>query len=338
MARGSIALDVVRPALRAAAAHGVRDALLVAARINAEVLDDPKARISERQHAALWEALPRLTGVPEIGLEVGRRHALPETFGLLGFLAASSETIGDALEQIVAHHPLMSRQTSIELSRGRRPRIQIRSLDGQIWPAPLSDSWVATYASLPARVTGEPVVAERVGLLHPRPSHADAYPATLGCRAVFGQSHNFVELPREALELPLLSRAPELAQVLRGAARDALERLPQEDLLIVRLSALAQEALPRGRPRVEELARRLGLGARSLQRRLGERGLTYSAFLEQTLRRRAEDQLRSTSLGISDIALELGFEDASAFARAFKRWTGESPSAWRRHRDPRRVS
>lgn len=338
MARGSIALDVVRPALRAAAAYGVKDALLVAARINSEVLADAKARISERQHAALWEALPRLTGVPEIGLEVGRRHALPETFGLLGFLAASSETIGDALEQIVEHHCLLSRQTRVELALGRRARIQITSLDHGIWPAALSDSWVATYASLPARVTGEPIVAERIGLLHPRPRHADAYPATLGCRAVFGQSHNFVELSRATLELPLLSRAPELARVLRGAARDALERLPEEDLLIARLSALAREALPRGRPRVEELARRLGLGARSLQRRLGERGLTYSAFLEQTLRQRAEDQLRSTTRSIADIALELGFEDASAFARAFKRWTGESPSAWRKRSDARRAS
>ncbi|MEZ4373929.1 MAG: AraC family transcriptional regulator ligand-binding domain-containing protein [Polyangiaceae bacterium] len=330
MAFGSVALDVVRPALRAATARGVRDALLVAARIDVVLLDDPRAQISERQHAALWEALPRLTGVPEIGLEVGSIHALPETFGLLGFLAASSETIGDALEQIVAHHALLSRRSQIELAVGRRARIQIASLDGQTWPAALSDSWVATYATLPARVTGRPVVAERIGVMHRKPGYAEAYPAALGARAVFDQQHNFVELPRGILELPLAGRAPELAAVLRGAARDALERLPEEDLLLARLSALTLEALPRGRPKVDALARRLGLGARSLQRRLMERGLTYSAFLEQTLKKRAQEQLEHTSRGVSDIALELGFDDASAFARAFKRWTGASPSAWRR--------
>ncbi len=308
----------------------MRDALLAAARISPELLADPRARITDRQHARLWEALPRLTGSPDIGLEVGRRYALPETFGLLGFLAASSETIGDALSQIVEHHVLMSRQTRIELSTGRRLRLQIASLDGLQWPAALSDSWVATYASLAARVTGKPVVAERVGLMHSRPDYADAYPAALGCKAVFDQSHNFVELPSEALDLPLLGRAPELAQVLRGAARDAQDRLPDEDLMLARLSALALEALPRGRPKVEALARRLGLGARSLQRRLAERGLTYSTFLEQTLRRRAEEQLHHSPRSIAEIALELGFEDASAFARAFKRWTGESPTQWRR--------
>ncbi|MCP4941920.1 MAG: helix-turn-helix transcriptional regulator [Planctomycetaceae bacterium] len=94
------------------------------------------------------------------------------------------------------------------------------------------------------------------------------------------------------------------------------------------------ELLPSGRTQIEDVARELALSKRSLQRRLAEEGTTWLEVLNGARERLARHYLKTTGLGVSEISFLLGFDDPNSLFRAFQRWTGSTPEAWRaQHRD-----
>ena len=87
--------------------------------------------------------------------------------------------------------------------------------------------------------------------------------------------------------------------------------------------------MPRGYPAIEQVAEQMGSSVRTLQRRLLEAGVTYSTLVEQVRHDLACRKLETTQLHVAEIARDLGFKDHSSFSRAFLRWTGMSPRAYR---------
>ena len=83
------------------------------------------------------------------------------------------------------------------------------------------------------------------------------------------------------------------------------------------------------RPTLQDVARELGLGARTLQRRLTDAGITFQQLVEETRRDLAHHYLKQSNVELNEIAFLLGFEDANSFFRAFQAWEGTSPSEWR---------
>lgn len=93
--------------------------------------------------------------------------------------------------------------------------------------------------------------------------------------------------------------------------------------------AVLVDAVPRGRAELVYVARKLGVPTRTLQRRLRAAGTSWTRLLAETRRRTAEELLRDPGLTVEEVAVLLGYADASVFHRAFRRWTGSTPGAWR---------
>ena len=91
-----------------------------------------------------------------------------------------------------------------------------------------------------------------------------------------------------------------------------------------------RERLLQGTPTVGAVARALGVGARTLQRRLAEHALSFADLLDDTRREAAEGYLRTSSLTLAEIAYMLGYEEQASFFRAFRRWHDTTPDAFRR--------
>jgi AraC-like DNA-binding protein len=108
-------------------------------------------------------------------------------------------------------------------------------------------------------------------------------------------------------------------------------RLEGEDFLLARLEQILRAAGDAGLT-LAEAARRVHLSRRTLNRRLTELGTSYRVVLEAHLRGRAEALLRDPSLPVAEVAWRLGYEDASNFGRACRRWFGMGPGDWRRRR------
>ncbi|MGB5493972.1 MAG: helix-turn-helix transcriptional regulator [Sedimenticolaceae bacterium] len=94
--------------------------------------------------------------------------------------------------------------------------------------------------------------------------------------------------------------------------------------------SVVEVLMPDGYPAIERVAEHIGSSVRTLQRRLSEAGLTHTVLVEHARREMALRQLKTTRLPIGQVAKELGFRDPSSFSRAFQRWTGMSPRAYRR--------
>ena len=111
-----------------------------------------------------------------------------------------------------------------------------------------------------------------------------------------------------------------------------LQAMPREDGLIGAVRKCLGEALREGAPTLGQVAAQLGVSARTLQRQLHDRGVDFSGLVEDTRRRFAMQYLDDRANTLTDVAFLLGYSEVSAFNRAFKRWTGSTPSGYRRRR------
>jgi AraC-like DNA-binding protein len=133
-------------------------------------------------------------------------------------------------------------------------------------------------------------------------------------------------IPPEALDRRNLLGDPAMSRFLQTHLDAAM---PAELSFDHKLLQLISEALSGGVPRARDLASKLGLSERSLHRRLKAQGQSFRSILEQAQRQLAEGLLRKSQHSIAEIAFLTGFSEQSAFNRAFKRWTGQTPAAFR---------
>jgi AraC-like DNA-binding protein len=110
---------------------------------------------------------------------------------------------------------------------------------------------------------------------------------------------------------------------------DYLAKL-REGSLVHRVKAGIIDSLPSGPVANEKVARELGMSVRSLQRRLAEAGTSFRDLLDTSRQEMAQSYIREPEIELVEIAFLLGFSDQSAFSRAFKRWTGNSPNEVRK--------
>ena len=122
-----------------------------------------------------------------------------------------------------------------------------------------------------------------------------------------------------------------------GVSRDLISHLDaelseivHEDTLAVRAKDAIAQALSEGAPKMDRIARGLGLSARSFHRRLSEQGMSFQTLTEETRRELAEGLLRDERYSLAEIAFLTGFSEQSSFTRAFKRWTGLTPAGYRK--------
>jgi len=144
----------------------------------------------------------------------------------------------------------------------------------------------------------------------------------------------FQPAPQPVGERPPESRGGSFLRMLFGeiagaARREMAKKGEKRDSFRRRVEAELEPLLATGPIRIERIARALGCSRQTLYRRLKAEGLTFAQLLDDLRRRRALTLVRDAALPVKEIAWRLGFSDPAAFSRAFKRWTGRSPQAFR---------
>lgn len=291
-------------------------------------LREPLARIPlERATAALARA-EGLCGDPLVGLRVA---AQPRGTGcVLRYLAISQETLGDALAVLCRYQALILSGHELSL---------VPSDTGYLltaWPTlgessrHIVEAWLAVISREVCHATGR---ADCIGEIHLR--HAAAAPAvhyerTLACRVRFEQPCNAIVFPASVLDTPLVRHNPEMARDLADVAQLELEVQSSESMaqrvaLLVGAGLRIQQHCGRG-----AIAGRLLLTTRTLQRRLDAEGVSFNELADRVRRDLALQLATDPRLDLAAVAQRCGFSSTSAFNKAFKRWTGAPPSAYRR--------
>ena len=293
-----------------------------------ERLAGPDARVPFAAHVALLEAAARALGEPCFGVRLGSAVELAET-GLVGYRALSSRDLREALRNLCRYLALQTEGASAEL---REEAGEARLLFAAVDPAGAASRQLADFAAARivrhlAELTGRRVRPVRVELRH-EPACPDLA-RRLGLPVAVHQPHNAVVLDAGALATPVVEADPRLLGILRRYGDELLARRPPEADLVARAERRILEDLHAGAPGVPALARDLGVSPRTLRRRLAEQDLTPARLVERLRRGLAERYLAEGTFSLGRIAYLLGYSDPAAFTRAFRRWTGRTPSEWR---------
>lgn len=293
-------------------------------------------KASPRMPIATWwdilAELERAHPVPALGLRIG---ALTQAhhIGMLGYLGIYSDTLLQALTRFSRFQRLLHNMAP--------SKVYVDGEDLIVWWDPaagisplLSDEVLASgLITLIRQHGGTPDAAPRlVEFAQPRPADTTAHEAFFKCPVVFGCEALTVRLPARDIDLPVSTRDPHLMSLLEQQAEAMLQELPDRDALLKQLQHHIAMSLQDGTPEFGDVAARMGMAERTLYRYLQERGLRYKAILNELRFQLARDYMQDPKLSLPEIALLLGYAEQSAFSRAFKEWSGETPASYRRAR------
>jgi AraC-like DNA-binding protein len=269
---------------------------------------------------------------PELGLHLGQGVAIAH-FGLLGYLMFNSSSLGDVLARggkyfRLLHFKPIRMVTSMEADSV--------TVDFQVHPEQqvgVSDEAILTAVVQLARsMTDQPLRLQEMSFVHAGPQDQNAYDEYFGCPVKFGQPVIRMRFPLSYLRLKLRTPDPDLAVLLENQANSLLAELPGNADLAQMVRDCISGVIRLTEPTVEQVAELLHVSPRTLQRRLDEANLNFRSLLDDTRRQLAENYLLDPALRLKEVAYKLGFSEQSAFTRAFRRWTGNSPREFLKNR------
>lgn len=304
-------------------------ALCQAAGLDPAMLDDPNARCPLGATTRLWQLAVAASGDPALGLSTSR-HVAPTTFHALGMAVMASGSLREVFERIVRYHQVVSDVLELELRDvGSTCEFHFRLPAGSPAPAPEAiDAFVAIYVRTCRNRLGRDYAPLAVHLRRSPPADPQPWLDVFRAPVHFAAAEDMLCFASADLDRPLADGNPELAAHNEAVLRRRLEAL-QPDTVARRLRRALEQCLPNGEPSAESLAHGLHLSLRSLQRHLSEEGSSYEQVLAETRHALAMQHLQAQDCSISEVAYLLGFADSSSFSRAFKRWSGQSPSQYR---------
>lgn len=289
-------------------------------------LEDSRFRMSFQDCDDLWRCAERQIDDPSAGLKVPNLWH-PATFGVLGYAMLSSSTLRIALERFVRYQKVVSDESSFELTPIDKGFLLKQNtyhhLSGDF---PLVvDASISIWLHICRFNYGEALDPVEVNLMRPKPDCAGKYYEYFRCPVNFSAAHNNIILPSEVMEVPLPSGNKELAHIYDRVMQNYLNQHQRSDL-VSKVHDLIVNHLPSGELTKEVVAKELCMSNRTLQRRLDDEGTNYVDILNETRRVLALRYIKDDSLPLIEVSFLLGFSDSAAFSRAFKRWTGQTPS------------
>lgn len=184
-----------------------------------------------------------------------------------------------------------------------------------------------------AQILDRPQTGTEMHMQGPAPDYYAELAAELPVPVRYEQSEYALRVPRSLMEAPLRLADANAAAMAREACERELQarNASQEEVLTTRVRLVLTASKDR-LPTLEEVAATLHVSTRTLKRRLQEEGRNFRALMDHVLRERATQMLQEEGLSVSEVAFRLGYNDVSNFSRAFRRWTGQSPSDFRKDR------
>lgn len=293
-------------------------------------LDDPDGLATPEQELLVLRNIVRLVPEPGLGLSIGSQYHIG-ILGKLGGAAIHSDTGLDAVRILFRFDQLLLVFLQYELKvQGDLIYVRLRELvdlkDIRIF---LCEREVAANYRMVCDVLRERVQLNELRFAYPRPEYASLYQNIFQCPIVFGAPEHMFIVDKNYLfkQLPLAN--PLARKTYERECEQLCLRLSRQGTMSERLR---QEMLfhEDAVPSFNELARRVNLSPRTLNRRLKEEGASYKDLSSSIRKDKAVELLKTTDLPIEQIAERLGYSNLSNFYRAFRSWTGDTPGNFRK--------
>lgn len=332
-AMGAITSLFVRKVVAAAGPGTDARNLLASVGLEADATVDPKVMIADTAYYDLIERIASETDITDLPLRTGASMRCDD-YGALGLAFKAAPTLQGSFSRVERYARLWTNVVEYEL----------RSVGNTVWfflqrsgPRRLglrisNEATLASAAAIAREVSTDGIFDPiEVHLQHAAPASTRAHEDYFGCPVHFGSDRDALLLSKDALARPNRLGDEGITQYLLGHLDQELASVESPKSIARRTRDVIARALSEGVPKMEDVARRLGMSVRSLHRKLSEDGLSFQSLTEETRKDLAVSLLKQEQYSIAEIAFLTGFSEQSAFTRAFKRWLGETPATFRKN-------
>ena len=277
----------------------------------------------------LHEMLDQALG-PGFSVRVGQQMKMDD-YGVLGLSWKTCSKAGEIFERCERYFHLLSNTYVFKVEReGEISKVHLFR-DAYRRGVGLSNeaTFSATVVVLQA-MTETDMAPIGVSFQHDAPSDLKNYHEAFKCPILFDQAHNYIAYKTADLETRTAKADISINKFLLERVEEEKRGIEASAFKIAAdVESLIKDALPSGIPGIAQIGAHMGMSSRTLTRRLSDSGFTFRGLVRQTQEEMAKGLLSNTSDTVSEIAFQTGFSEQSAFSRAFKRWTGQSPLEYR---------
>ena len=290
---------------------------------------DPTARLPTSAVDLAIRTVSKHIPDPAFGLRAARCWH-PSNLGALGHAWLASSTLRTALGRLERYNRILSEKAKYRMessSRGVRVVFDHGRKDLALY-GPGTDYAFAIVMDMCRMNFGASLRPLEVTLRRSRPGDPGPWQDFYGCDVRFGEARDSILLARGDVDRLLPTSNRQIAGTIDAILARQLAELDRRNVP-ARIRAAVLEQLASGVAPEEDIAKELHMSRRTLQRKLAEADLTYQKLVDETRRDLALRYIEDARHQLTEIAFLLGFSTQSAFTRAFRRWTGKSPSGYR---------
>ncbi|EKF74470.1 AraC family transcriptional regulator [Alcanivorax hongdengensis A-11-3] len=290
---------------------------------------DPQMRITARDYEKVVERAVALTGEPWLGWELGASMTL-SSHGFLGYAAMSSATLGEALDLAVKYFRTRTTLVQLEVFQdGDHAVLQIDEMLALGVLAPMMmESLFSSFHFMGMKLLPDMEIIGELRFSYPEPDYFQSLRPLIPVPVYFDCATNQMRFPVERLNYSLRFADPRLARMAAAQCEQEMASIKAPPALLGKVRRIILSGAGRF-PGVDEVATEMHMSSRTLKRKLQQLGTSYQTVLDDLRKGLAVEYLTQSDKTVDEIAMALGYSDASNFARAFRRWTQRSPSDYR---------
>jgi AraC-like DNA-binding protein len=329
MQKGTIAICFVHKALQPVRGRGLDvGAVLAASGIAPGLLELPQARVSAESYSALWRTVNDVLDDEFFGQDSRRMKV--GSFAMLCHGLIHCKTLEQALHRTLRFFDLILDDLHAECRRsGDEARLTLHPRPGTDVRVFAHETLLIMLHGLMCWLVGRRVPIRVARFAYAEPDYSVEYHAMYSENLEFGRQHTEIVFDAAYLDVAVVQNEKSLKNFLRTAPQSVFLKYKNRQGLAARVRERLKSRPFTRWPGFDDLAAELHLAPSTLRRRLDEEGHSYQGIKDELRRDKAIDLLSHSNANVSEIAIALGFAEPSAFHRAFRKWTGAQPSAYR---------
>lgn len=300
--------------------------------ISRDDIENLDARIPISKLKTIWDIAKEYTNQPEIGLYVGGEID-PARFSVVAQASFQCETIRDVLRVYARFFSVVNEAASLNLIEDAEwATLEFTCFSPDWYSISEMERMVMTSLARCDYLTGRKIRPQRFNFQHPEPAYINAYQEVCQGELKFSQAQTGIVFKKSVLDLRVKHGNPYLLSVLTSYAEKLLHKLKvssRSDIKSKVRSFIRKHLAENTELDVECAAKALHMSRHTLYRKLKKEEVSFQSLVEEVRQKEAQRYLMENKVSISEVAFLLGFSELSAFSRAFKRWTGESPAKFR---------
>lgn len=328
---GKITTLFVRKVIGEVDAEIDRDTLLRSVGIAPDSLNDPSHMVADTDYYAFLEKLTTVDRNPTtLPLRAGAAMRCDD-YGAFGLAWKSATDLRGSYERAERYARVLTSVSTYEVEKAEEGAFMHLHRFGErrLGMRLSNEATIASIASISREVSSKAFTPMAVYFKHSAPESIAGHEAYFGCPVHFESDRDALLVSSKTLQTPNKLGDESISRFFETHLETEISKLEDEISLDRQVRIQVSQSLSEGVPMLSDVAKRLGMSGRTLQRRLSERGYSYQTLVDESRRQLAKRLLRQTDFSLVEVAFMTGFSEQSAFTRAFKRWAGQTPRSFR---------